>query len=327
MASKRPLNRQMASQNGKWRPTPSQNRQMASAPSRNWQMASTNGKWRPQMANGARNLLKMASTTPLIFCGAASASGARAARGNLQTLQCESTLRPVSPSLALWARCRGAAERAAEHGGDGARAIVHRRDLPFLRERRTRYAIFERRCGRHLQFMEVVDAICLLWTQFAICGRHLPILRGCGRHLPMEGEWTPYAIYGGRGRHLPFSDAICLFRGRLDAICHFPLYVYKRLACGCGCGLLRPRRPAPRVLHHVAHNEKRQTFDLYFKAWLPESGTCVICTAPTESSMTCDDVTTATRVRRYGAPLLTARVLPRCSLNRPSHGPAADHHP
>ena len=137
------------------------------------------GKWRPQMANGARNLLKMASTTPLIFCGAASASGARAARGNLQTLQCESTLRLVSPSLALWARCRGAAERAAEHGGDGARAIVHRRDLPFLRERRTRYAIFERRCGRHLPFMEVADAICLLWTPFAICGRHLPISRGC----------------------------------------------------------------------------------------------------------------------------------------------------
>ena len=67
----------------------------------------------------------------------------------------------------------------------------------------------------------VVDAICHFWTPFAICGRHLPILRGGGRHMPfMEGGWTPYAIYGGRGRHLPFWDAICLFRGRLDAICH-----------------------------------------------------------------------------------------------------------
>ena len=112
-------------------------------------------------------------------------------------------------------------------------AIVHRE--------RTRYAIFGEALwttfaiyggrGRHLP---IADAICHLWTLFAICGRHLPISSGCGRHLPilrgggrhlpfMEGGWTPYAIYGGRGRHLPFWDAICLFRGRLDAICHLSL--------------------------------------------------------------------------------------------------------
>ena len=54
--------------------------------------------------------------------------------------------------------------------------------MPFL----------ERRCGRHLPFMEVADAICLLRTPFAICGRHLP-----------------------------FVDATCQFREGADAICLF----------------------------------------------------------------------------------------------------------
>jgi hypothetical protein len=94
-------------------------------------------------------------------------------------------------------------------------AIVHRRDLPFLRERRTRYAIFERRCGRHLQFMEVADAICLLWTPFAICGRHLPISRGCGRHLPiLRGVDAICHLWRASGRRMPFMEDV-------DAICHF----------------------------------------------------------------------------------------------------------
>ena len=145
---------------------------------------------------------------------------------------------------------RGAESDKESDGDEVLNMVMHeqqscRRDLPFLRGRRTRYAIFERRCGRHLPFMEVADAICLsvLRTPFAICGRHLPILRGGGRHLPfMEGGWTPYAIYGGRGRHLPFWDAICLFRGRLDAICHLSLSNLIRWTYSSGWGSGMPIR-------------------------------------------------------------------------------------